>query len=133
MPALPTNTIGVKTMEKPYLAAIAALDESPRVEVPEFVSPLGDQTAEVDREAETAAFVSRPEPTRELEPARPTETKHYQGAGNGRSPFAEAAGLYLGGAPGWLWPGRHCQSRRIGEVRHDSKTAYRSRARRAPG
>ena len=95
MPALPTNTIGVKTMEKPYLSAIAALDETPRVEVPEFVSPLGDQTAEVDREAETAAFVSRPEPTRELEPARPTETKHYQGAGNGRSPFAEAAGLYL--------------------------------------
>ena len=82
-------------MEKPYLAAIAALDETPRVEVLEFVSPLGDQTAEVDREAETAAFASRPDPMQELEPARPTGTKHYQGAGNGRSPFAEAAGLYL--------------------------------------
>lgn len=64
-------------MEKLYLAALAALDETSRGEVPEFVSSLGGQTNEVDREAETAAFVSRPDPTQELEPARPTAAKHY--------------------------------------------------------
>jgi hypothetical protein len=77
------------------MAALAALDETPREEGPEFVSPLGDQATEVDRKAETASFVSRLTPTQELEPAKPAETKHRQSAGNGRSPFAEAAGLYL--------------------------------------
>lgn len=81
-------------MKNPYMAAFAALDATPREDDGQgFVSPLGDQSTEVDREAETAAFVSRTEPVHEIEtkPAR-TETT---GGGMGRSPFAEAAGLYL--------------------------------------
>lgn len=51
-----------------YMAALAALDEAPREEVSQvFISPLGDQSTEVDAETETAAFVSRPDPMRESE------------------------------------------------------------------
>lgn len=58
-----------------------------------FVSPLGDQSTEVDREAEAAAFVARPDPMQELE-AKPVRIE-AKGGSNQRSAFAEAAGLYL--------------------------------------
>jgi len=84
------------------MAALAALDETPREEAGQvFVSPLGDQSTEVDREAETAAFVARPDPMQELEadPMQELEAKpvriEVEGGSNQRSAFAEAAGLYL--------------------------------------
>lgn len=77
-----------------YMAALAALDETPREEVSQvFVSPLGDQSTEVDAEAETAAFVSRPASMREIE-TKPVSFE-VNGGRNERSAFAEAAGLYL--------------------------------------
>ncbi|WHQ44351.1 hypothetical protein [Alcaligenes faecalis] len=77
-----------------YMAALAALDGTPREEVSQvFVSPLGDQSAEVDAEAETAAFVSRSNLMREIE-TKPVSTEAKFG-GNQWSAFAEAAGLYL--------------------------------------
>ncbi|HAF2127589.1 TPA: hypothetical protein G9F27_001718 [Salmonella enterica] len=78
----------------PYMAALAALDETPREEVSQvFVSPLGDQSTAVDAEAETAAFVSRPALMREIE-TKPVSIE-VNGGRNERSAFAEAAGLYL--------------------------------------
>jgi len=53
-------------MTTPYMAALAALDER-QEEVQAFVSPLGDQSAEVDATEEAAAVVARPDPVRELE------------------------------------------------------------------
>jgi len=79
-------------MTTPYMAAMAALDER-QEEVQEFVSPLGDQSTEVDAAAETAAFVARPNPTRGIEP-KPVSIE-VKGGGNQRSAFAEVAGLYL--------------------------------------
>lgn len=79
-------------MTTPYMAALAALDER-QVEVQVFVSPLGDQSTEVDAAAETAAFVARPDPMREIE-TKPVSTE-AKGGSNQRSAFAEAAGLYL--------------------------------------
>ena len=77
-----------------YMAALAALDGTPREEVSQvFVSPLGDQSTEVDAEAETAAFLSRPDPMRESE-TKPISIE-VNGGRNERSAFAEAAGLYL--------------------------------------
>lgn len=81
-------------MTTPYMAALAALDETPREEAGQaFFSPLGDQSTVVDVEAETAAFVARPDPTRENE----TKPVRIEGKGrsNQRSAFAEVAGLYL--------------------------------------
>lgn len=76
-----------------YMAALAALDEAPREEVSQvFISPLGDQSTEVDAETETAAFVSRPDPMRESE-TKPISIE-VNGGRNERSAFAEAAGLY---------------------------------------
>ena len=76
-----------------YMAALA-LDEAPREEVSQvFISPLGDQSTEVDAETETAAFVSRPDPMRESE-TKPISIE-VNGGRNERSAFAEAAGLYL--------------------------------------
>lgn len=81
-------------MTTPYMAALAALDETPREEAGQvFVSPLGDQSTEVDREAEAAAFVARPDPMQELE-AKPVRIE-AKGGSNQRSAFAEAARLYL--------------------------------------
>ena len=81
-------------MTTPYMAALAALDETPREEAGQvFVSPLGDQSTEVDREAEAAAFVARPDPMQELE-SKPVRIE-AKGGSNQRSAFAEAAGLYL--------------------------------------
>ena len=77
-----------------YMAALAALDEAPREEVSQvFISPLGDQSTEVDAETETAAFVSRPDPMRASE-TKPIRIE-VNGGRNERSAFAEAAGLYL--------------------------------------
>lgn len=77
-----------------YMAALAALDGTPREEVSQvFVSPLGDQAKVVDAEAETAAFVARPDPMREIE-AKPVRIEGKTRS-NQRSAFAEAAGLYL--------------------------------------
>lgn len=53
-------------MTTPHMAAFAALDER-QEEVQVFVSPLGDQSIEVDAEAETATFVARPGSIREIE------------------------------------------------------------------
>ncbi|OZI78650.1 MULTISPECIES: hypothetical protein [Alcaligenaceae] len=81
-------------MTTPYMAALAALDETPREEAGQaFVSPLGEQSTEVDREAEAAAFAARPDPMRELE-AKPVPIEG-KARSNQRSAFAEAAGLYL--------------------------------------
>jgi len=81
-------------MTTPYMAALAALDETPREEADQaFVSPLGDQSTVVDAEAETATFVARPNPMRGIE-AKPVRIEG-KGHGNQRSTFAEAAGLYL--------------------------------------
>ena len=81
-------------MTTPYMAALAALDETPREEAGQaFVSPLGDQSTEVDGEAEAAAFVARPDPIRESE-TKPISIE-VNGGRNERSAFAEAAGLYL--------------------------------------
>ncbi len=55
-----------KSMTAPYMAALAALDER-QEEVQVFVSPLGDQSTEIDAAAETAAFVARPDPARGVE------------------------------------------------------------------
>jgi hypothetical protein len=76
------------------MAALAALDEAPREEVSQvFISPLGDQSTEVDAETETAAFVSRPDPMSfRVSMAISIEVI---GGRNERSAFAEAAGLYL--------------------------------------
>lgn len=79
-------------MTTPYLAAFAALDER-QEKVQAFVSPLGDQSAEVDAEAETAAFVTPPNPARAVE-TKPVTTEAKSDS-NKRSAFAEAAGLYL--------------------------------------
>lgn len=77
-----------------YMAALAALDEKSRQEVVQvFVSPLGDQATVVDVEAETAAFVARPDLARGVEPT-PVSIA-VKGGSNQRSAFAEAAGLYL--------------------------------------
>lgn len=53
-------------MTTPHMAAFAALDER-QEEVQVFVSPLGDQSIEVDAEAEMATFVARPGSIREIE------------------------------------------------------------------
>ncbi|WP_038279308.1 hypothetical protein [Zymobacter palmae] len=79
-------------MMTPYMVALAALDER-QEEVQVFVSPLGDQSTEVDAEAETAAFVARPDSVREAE-IKPVIIKAKSGS-NKRSAFAKAAGLYL--------------------------------------
>lgn len=79
-------------MTTPYMAALAALDER-QEEVQAFVSPLGDQSTEADAAAETAAFVARPDPVREIE-TKPVSIAVKSG-GSQRSAFAEAAGLYL--------------------------------------
>lgn len=79
-------------MTTPYLAAFAALDEC-HEEVQAFVSPLGDQSTEIDAEAETAAFVTRPDPVRAVE-TKPVIIEAKSDS-NKRSAFAEAAGLYL--------------------------------------
>jgi len=81
-------------MKSKYLAAFAALDETLRERDDQvvFISPLGDQRTEVDRELETAAFVSRPDPTREIE-TKPVKTDVTSSC-TGMTPFAEAAGLY---------------------------------------
>ena len=79
-------------MTTPYMVALAALDER-QEEVQMFVSPVGDQSTEVDVEAETAAFVARPDPVREVE-TKPVIIKAKSGS-NKRSAFAEVAGLYL--------------------------------------
>lgn len=79
-------------MTTPYMAAFAALDER-QEEVQAFVSPLGDQSTEVDAEAEAAAFVARPASAREIE-TKPVIIEAKSGS-NKWSAFAEAAGLYL--------------------------------------
>ncbi|CAM5399105.1 hypothetical protein [Eoetvoesiella caeni] len=80
-------------MTTPYMvAAWAALDER-QEEMQAFVSPLGDQSTEVDAAAETAAFVARPDPARGIEPK--LVSIEVKGGTNRRSAFAEAAGLYL--------------------------------------
>ena len=79
-------------MTTPYMAAFAALDE-PQEEVQAFVSPLGDQSTQVDSKAETAAFVARPDPVQEVE-TKPVIIEAKSGS-NKWSAFAEAAGLYL--------------------------------------
>ncbi|ASK33223.1 hypothetical protein CEK62_20065 (plasmid) [Alcanivorax sp. N3-2A] len=79
-------------MTTPYMAALTALDER-QEEVQEFVSPLGDQSTEIDAAAETAAFLARPDPARGIEPK--SVSIEAKGGTNQRSAFAEAAGLYL--------------------------------------
>ncbi|MFV8826136.1 hypothetical protein ACNKW1_15605 [Thauera sp. WH-2] len=79
-------------MTTTYMAALAALYER-QEEQQAFVSPLGDQSTEVDAAAETAAFVARPDPARGIEP-KPVSID-VKGGSNQRSAFAEAAGLYL--------------------------------------
>ncbi|WGQ36974.1 hypothetical protein QEZ63_07515 [Alcaligenes faecalis] len=79
-------------MTTPYMAALAALDER-QEEVQAFVSPLGDQSTEVDATAETAAFVAKPSLVRGIE-SKPVSIE-IKGGSNQRSAFAEAAGLYL--------------------------------------
>lgn len=77
-----------------YMAALAALDETPREEAGQaFVSPAGNQSTVVDVETETAAFVTRPDPMREIE-VKPVRIEGKERS-NQRSAFAEAAGLYL--------------------------------------
>ena len=79
-------------MTTPYMDALAALDER-KEEVQMFVSPVGDQSTEVDVEAETAAFVARPDPVREIETKSVIIEK--KSSSNQLSAFAEVAGLYL--------------------------------------
>lgn len=79
-------------MTTPYMAALAALDERQK-EVQAFVSPLGDQSPEIDAAAEAAAFVARPDFVRGIE-TKPVSIE-AKGGSNQRSAFAEAAGLYL--------------------------------------
>lgn len=79
-------------MTTPYMAALAVLDERQK-EVQVFVSPLGDQSTEVDAAAETAAFMARPDPARGIEP-KPASIE-VKGGSHQRSAFTEAAGLYL--------------------------------------
>lgn len=81
-------------MKNTYLAAFAALDEILREQDDQvlFISPLGDQSTEIDRELETAAFVLRPDPTPEIE-TKPVKADATSSC-TGRTPFAEAAGLY---------------------------------------
>lgn len=81
-------------MENTYPAAFAALDEALRERSDQvtFVSPLGDQSTEIDRGLETAAFVSRPDLRREIQ-TKPANLNTTSG-GIGMSPFAVAAGLY---------------------------------------
>ncbi|MBP8275829.1 MAG: hypothetical protein KAX55_02920 [Propionivibrio sp.] len=79
-------------MTKPYMAALAALDER-QEEVQAFVSPLGDQSTEIDATAETAAFVAKASLERGIE-SKPVSVE-IKGGSNQRSAFAEAAGLYL--------------------------------------
>ncbi len=79
-------------MTTPYMTALAALDER-QEEVQVFVSPLGDQSTDVDAAAETAAFVARPDPARGIE--LKLVSIEVKGGSNQRSVFAEAAGLYL--------------------------------------
>ena len=80
-------------MTTPYMvAAWAALVER-QEEMQAFVSPLGDQSTEVDAAAETAAFMARPDPARGIEP-KPASIE-VKGGSHQRSAFAEAAGLYL--------------------------------------
>lgn len=70
-----------------YMAALAALDEAPREEVSQvFISPLGDQSTEVDAETETAAFVSRPDPMRESETKPISIEVNGVVCGRGRNP-----------------------------------------------
>lgn len=81
-------------MKSKYLAAFAVLDEALRKRDDQvFISPLGDQNTVIDRELETAAFVSRPDPTREIE-TKPVKADVNTSSGTGMTPFAEAAGLY---------------------------------------
>ncbi|MCI2808521.1 MULTISPECIES: hypothetical protein [Pseudomonadota] len=79
-------------MTTPYMAALTALDER-QEEVQVFVSPLGDQSTEIDAAAETAVFVARPDYARGIEPK--SVSIEVKGGSNQRSAFAEAAGLYL--------------------------------------
>lgn len=81
-------------MENTYPAAFAALDEALRERIDQvtFVSPLGDQSTEIDSELETAAFVSRPDPNREIEAKQANLNTTCDGTG--MTPFAIAAGLY---------------------------------------
>lgn len=79
-------------MTTPYMAALTALDER-QEDAQVFVSPLGDQTTEVDVAAETAAFMARPDPVRRIE-SKPANIEAKSGS-NQRSAFAEMAGLYL--------------------------------------
>lgn len=81
-------------MKNTFLAAFAALDEASRDQDDKvvFISPQGDQSTTVDRELETAAFVSRPDPTLEVEtkPVKADTTSRC----TGMTPFSRAAGLY---------------------------------------
>lgn len=76
-------------MTTPYMAALDECQEKVQV----FVSPLGDQSTEIDATAETAAFVAKPSLVRGIE-SKPVSIE-VKGGSNQRSAFAEAAGLYL--------------------------------------
>lgn len=86
-------------MNKPYMAALEALDDTPKQVETEFVSPLGDESTELDADTEVAAFVARANPA----PGVQTEREEARvmdktvGASTGRTPFAEAAGLLSSG------------------------------------
>ncbi|AZN65859.1 hypothetical protein CFH90_18280 (plasmid) [Acinetobacter johnsonii] len=76
---------------KNYLVALAILDEATSIEPVSF-EPIGDLSTEIDKENETAAFVGRPDPKRELE-TKSMKNIDTTSGGTGKSPFAEAAGL----------------------------------------
>ena len=73
------------------MVAFAAFDELQEVQV--FVSPLGDQSTEVNKEAETAAFVTRSNSVQKID-GKPVIIEAKSG-GNKPSAFAEVSGLYL--------------------------------------
>lgn len=118
-------------MTRRFMAALAALDETLREEATQaFVFSLVDQTAIVDREAETAAFVLRPDPSKGIEAAAVVPATDV---------LAVIDGQHLSKLPGcicrrtgWLWPARHFQSIPIREVNNNNGIYYRTRASSAP-
>jgi hypothetical protein len=86
-------------MNKSYMAALEALDDTPKQVGTDFVSPLGDESTELDAETEVAAFVARanPSPGVETERGESRVMDKSVGASTGSTPFAEAAGLLSSG------------------------------------
>ena len=62
------------------------------------VEPVGDQSTELDVEAEVAAFVDRPAPSA-IEATRPAarSSSNSHSGSNRNTPLAEAAGIYSSG------------------------------------